>query len=249
MKSTWLLLLLLLFLWKCNALFEWIHPESWRSKKPMPSDSVSDEQLVNKTTQSGVDTIKQSYKQAKEKLSSAKDKISSSATDKLAQKTSDIKDQVASIRDEASESLFNPIKRFFTGHHHHHEDDEEVGWLRDVLSSVTASSFRTFPEEYILFVDVPGIPAEHLQVSIEKARLHVRGQFNTCIKASSYSKVEEDKKVCVQRSVDRSFSIPEDVDSEGVGCAWKDGVLITRFPRIEIKGRQVPIVPEKQSWF
>ena len=123
--------------------------------------------------------------------------------------------------------------------------------MKEVLTSVVASSFRTFPEEYILFVDVPGIPTEHLKINIEKSRLHIRGQYNTCIKAKMASSkiVNDDDKVCVQRSVDRSFSVPEDVDGERVGCGWKDGVLIVRLPRIEIKGREVPIIPEKQHWF
>lgn len=139
------------------------------------------------------------------------------------------------------------------------EEPDDPEWL---LSQLIESNsfpyrpfFRTFPDEYILFIDCPGIPPSALKVTLTGGHcVHIQGAHEACIEEHSATSGEKGQKhkhetrLCVERQIDRAYKVPEDVNLEAVESASKDGVLAIRFPRIADSGREVP-VKQIKSWF
>lgn len=218
------LLLLLFFTLKSVALFEWMHSK----KADDPTIALKDVKYLQDKAQDVKDVVKEKYEDAKDKVNEKYQKF---------------------VSDDGS--IFNPIKKFFSPYYDdaNEAQADHTKWLREALES--ASTFRTFPHEYILFVDVPGIPLTDLHVQLEgkRSRLHITGQYNTCVDEKDIaSSVME---VCVERKVDKSFKVPDDIDGEKVSCGWRDGVVIVRLPRIEVVAKEVPVNPIKPQhhWF
>ena len=59
-------------------------------------------------------------------------------------------------------------------------------------------------------------------------RLRVHGTHGTCLAGTG-----EIDRFCLERQVDRSFSIPEDVVLDHIEGLLKDGVLMIKLPRLQ----------------
>lgn len=106
--------------------------------------------------------------------------------------------------------------------------------------------WREYPDEYLFFLDVPGIPRSELACNITRNHLVISGQHGTCIRPAKTAQGED--RFCVERGVMETVRIPEDVAAEKLECKFKDGVLIVRMPKSIVKGKKIPIKDYVPSW-
>ncbi len=105
-------------------------------------------------------------------------------------------------------------------------------------SSLPAVNVEEDEKEYRIEVAAPGLEKEDLKVSVDDGVLTI----------SSEKKVEkEDKKESYIRrefgytSFNRSFTLPEEVNSEKISAKHKNGVLHISIPKAEVK-----VTPSKE---
>jgi len=82
--------------------------------------------------------------------------------------------------------------------------------------------------EYTIRADLPEVKKEDIDVSVENGVLTISGERR-------YEKASDDerehRRETFHGSFQRSFSLPEDVDVEGINADSKDGVLIVHLPK------------------
>ena len=82
--------------------------------------------------------------------------------------------------------------------------------------------------EYTIRADLPEVKKDDIEVSVENGVLTISGERR-------YEKASDDerehRRETFHGSFRRSFSLPEDVDVEGINADSKDGVLIVRLPK------------------
>lgn len=143
--------------------------------------------------------------------------------------------------------MIDPLRRLFSPSSTSRQY-EESEWLYQTLLSVSPPRhfFRTFSDEYILFVDCPGIPPSSIKVNLATNRnIKIQGSHEACIQEKGHG---DGSRLCVERQFDREYRYPEDVNPDAVECAIKDGVLAIRFPRIQPTGRDIPVKQVKSSF-
>lgn len=100
-----------------------------------------------------------------------------------------------------------------------------------------AIDVRANGDEIVFTCDVPGVKEEDLEVTIEAGTLTIKGQRR-------YVGGEKDQ-VWLGRSYgafERSFTLPDAVDPDGLSAELADGVLTVRVPRKpQAKPRRIPI--------
>jgi HSP20 family protein len=93
--------------------------------------------------------------------------------------------------------------------------------------------------EYVVKMDVPGIPKENLSINLEDHQLVVRGE------RSEEKKEENENRIVVERrygSLFRSLGLPKAASEEEVDAEVKDGVLTIRIKKVEeAKPRRIEI--------
>lgn len=89
-----------------------------------------------------------------------------------------------------------------------------------------------------LFVELPGINKDAIDISIENGILTVSGErtFNSG-EQESFRRVER-----VYGKFSRAFRVPRDVDGSRVAATYENGVLTLELPKVEAaKPRQIKI--------
>lgn len=94
----------------------------------------------------------------------------------------------------------------------------------------------------ILHVEIPGVNKEDVKISINEERiLSIRGE-------KKQSETQEDHKfIRIERrfgSFDRSFTLPEFIDINGIQAEFNNGILTITLPKVEPekpKSIEVPI--------
>ncbi len=82
--------------------------------------------------------------------------------------------------------------------------------------------------EYTLTAEIPGVEKENVKLEVHDGLLSLRGE------KLAEAKSDDDKEVVLERrfgSFERSMSLPEDADTEGITASHKDGILTVRIPR------------------
>jgi HSP20 family protein len=81
---------------------------------------------------------------------------------------------------------------------------------------------------YALYVDVPGVRPEEIDVSMENGILTLRGTRNTEAGAAreGYKRIER-----VHGTFYRRFSLPDTADAEGISARYQNGVLEIVIPK------------------
>jgi len=116
----------------------------------------------------------------------------------------------------------------------HHEDEANLShWVPSV-------DIKSEEKRYVIFVDVPGVKPDKIEVFMENNMLVIKGERSTETKESEegYSRVER-----VSGSFYRSFTLPDDADAESIKAHSENGVLELSIPkkkqttskRIEVK--------------
>jgi len=91
----------------------------------------------------------------------------------------------------------------------------------------------------VLRLEVPGVKADDMDISLENHKLTVRGErkFEGDKKAENFLRVERRYGAFL-----RSFTLPNTVNSEKVEAAYNDGVLeITLLKRPEAQPKQIKV--------
>jgi HSP20 family protein len=85
-------------------------------------------------------------------------------------------------------------------------------------------------KEFMIRAELPGVKKEDVQVTLDQGMITVRGERK---------QHKEDKSEKLHRvesfygSFERAFSLPDNVNAEGVRCDTKDGVLTVHIPKTE----------------
>ncbi|GJL62821.1 MAG: molecular chaperone [Nitrospirales bacterium] len=84
--------------------------------------------------------------------------------------------------------------------------------------------------EYLIKAELPEVKNDKVKVSLQNDVLSITGERN-------YEKEEKNKKVHrierAYRSFSRTFTVPEDTDSEQVSAEFKEGILKVHLPKTQ----------------
>lgn len=187
-------------------------------KQAIQQQIIEDESILEKAkhgAQAVVENVASSGKKAKESIEDTGKKAASTISKKY------------------EENIAKPLRHWTTGreedlwssHPWSHWFDSSRPWIHSVAS---LGQFRTFPNEYIVYLDMPGVPKEEIEIFVRGHRLRVHGTHGTCLAGTG-----EIDRFCLERQVDRSFNIPEDVALDHIEGLLKDGVLMLKLPRLQ----------------
>lgn len=96
------------------------------------------------------------------------------------------------------------------------------------------------PDGYVLRLEVPGVTAEEIDVSILKATVTIRGSKRAPQDVTEGSRNLRTE--CRFGSFCRRFELPGPVNEETVSASFKDGVLFVRVQKIaEAVGKSVKV--------
>ena len=102
-----------------------------------------------------------------------------------------------------------------------------------------AADIRETKEAYLVEAELPGLTKEDVNVTFENGVLTLSGERKL------ESETEEDNYRRIERrygSFTRSFSLPREVDAEGVNATFKEGLLTVTVPKVEqAKPRSIAI--------
>lgn len=114
---------------------------------------------------------------------------------------------------------------------------------KDIFTTFTPSiNTREGEFAYHIDVDLPGVKKEDISVKIENNVLTLKGERKTKkeVKKEDYYKMESSF-----GSFMRSFTIPDNVDSENIHAENKDGVLEITLPKKEMKSKSAKEIKVK----
>ena len=85
-------------------------------------------------------------------------------------------------------------------------------------------------DEVVVTVELPGLSAEDVDVSVEDSTLTVSGsrEFSSDVEEGSYHRIERR-----YGAFSRALTLPPQVDTSKVGARFEDGVLTVDVPKIE----------------
>merc|ERR1712065_89412 len=89
---------------------------------------------------------------------------------------------------------------------------------------------------YVVQVDVPSVPKDKLQVSLEKGVLRIAAEFE------SEKQEDGEKYHWVERksgSMSRSIKLPSNIDQEGITASSENGVCTITIPKVNAKKADV----------
>ncbi len=98
-----------------------------------------------------------------------------------------------------------------------------------------AADISETEKEYVIRAELPAVKKEDVQVTFEAGVITIKGQRKqrTEDKNEKFHRIES---FC--GTFERSFSLPENVDAEGISCQSKDGVLTVHLPKTVVKSEQ-----------
>jgi len=107
----------------------------------------------------------------------------------------------------------------------------EEGENRAAVDFVPAVNTREADDAYYVEVDLPGVKKEDLSIDVNDNVLTISGE----------RKVEEERQEdefyrveSFYGTFERSFTLPEDVEVDGIEAEARDGVLTVRIPKAQI---------------
>jgi len=115
---------------------------------------------------------------------------------------------------------------------------EERGW---------APAIEVFDKEdkFMVKVEVPGIKAEDIDISVVGDTLTIKGE------RKAESEVKEENYYCCERSYgsfSRSIALPSNVDANKIEANYEDGVLEVSLPKApEVKPKKVAVSAKKKE--
>ena len=92
-------------------------------------------------------------------------------------------------------------------------------------------------KEYLIKIDLPEVPKEDVKVLYEDGMLSIKGErkVEKEVKGEKVHRTER-----YYGAFERSFAVPEDVDTKAIRAESKDGVLTLHLPRVAVE-RERPL--------
>lgn len=118
-------------------------------------------------------------------------------------------------------SLFDEFSRMFPAM----TDDES----RVVGSNwAPAVDIKEEADRYVIHADIPGVPPEDIDISMEQGVLTIKGERHHEAEQDKegYHRIEREHGTFMRR-----FALPENVDAENITAASKDGVVELSLPK------------------
>jgi HSP20 family protein len=112
------------------------------------------------------------------------------------------------------------------------EDVSSRGWVPPVDIQETEDTYR-------LLAELPGLTKDDIQITLENNVLRLSGErkLEKDVKRESYQRIER-----TYGAFARSFSLPHQVNSDGVQAAFENGILTITVPKAEqSKPRKIAI--------
>jgi HSP20 family protein len=94
-------------------------------------------------------------------------------------------------------------------------------------------------EAIVISADLPGLRAEDVEVTVEEGVLTIRGErkLEELSEGDTYHRVER-----LYGSFERTFTVPNSVDTENISAQFRNGVMTLTLPkREESKPRSIKI--------
>ena len=113
-----------------------------------------------------------------------------------------------------------------------HEDEATAGW-------VPATDVKETDAALFVYVELPGLHKDDVEVSLENSVLEVRGERRF---AKDDTKETYHRRERLYGKFSRSFRLPRNVDGAGVSASFVDGLLTLELPKAEeARPRQIEI--------
>ena len=118
---------------------------------------------------------------------------------------------------------------------------ENLGTSEDVSNRAWAPAVNIRETDNAFFVEaeLPGLTKDDIDITLENNMLKLSGErrFEKDVSEKNYHRVERS-----YGNFLRTFSLPSEVDAEGVKASFKDGVLTIEIPKAEqAKPRKISI--------
>jgi HSP20 family protein len=96
-------------------------------------------------------------------------------------------------------------------------------------------------KEYLIRAELPAVKKEDVKVTVDQGMITIEGERKQEKedKTERYHRIES-----FHGSFARSFSLPENVNADGIRCESKDGVLVVHIPKTKVeasKARQIKV--------
>jgi len=124
-----------------------------------------------------------------------------------------------------SEAFFNRLMPSRAFHWPALGDGHKTEWTPSTNISET-------DREYTIRAELPAIKKEDVQVMVDNGVITIKGERKQQQedKNEKYHRVES-----FYGAFERSFSLPEDVNTDSIKCESKEGVLTVHIPKAEVK--------------
>jgi HSP20 family protein len=120
------------------------------------------------------------------------------------------------------------------------------GWSRPVLEGekvewLPAANISETDKEYLIRAELPAVKKEDVKVTVDGGMITIAGERKQQKedKGEKYHRIESS-----YGSFVRSFTLPDDVNTDAIRCEDKDGVLTVHLPKSEIsksKPKQITV--------
>jgi len=104
------------------------------------------------------------------------------------------------------------------------------GEVKKDVAFIPTVNTREGDDAYYIEVDLPGVKKEDINIDVNEDVLTISGERKVKEeqKDDKFYKVES-----VYGKFERSFTLPEDVDSEKIEAEFKNGVLEIKIPKVQ----------------
>ena len=125
----------------------------------------------------------------------------------------------------------NMLDRFF--------DDDFFNWPSQFKMSdrsLPAINIKETDTAFLMEVAAPGLNKEDFKVEVHNDLLTISSEQETNKESNDDGYTRREFSFS---SFQRSFSLPEGVDSEAINAIYKDGILQLSIPKVEVKEEEV----------
>ncbi len=126
--------------------------------------------------------------------------------------------------------------------------EKQVSQTRDLERTRSRAVFapdvdiRETRDELIVYADIPGVPEDKVEVTLEKGVLTIRGEVPVDRKDGKYSRILGEY---ATGDYERAFTLSDEVDQEKIRATVKDGVLTLHLPKAApAKARKIQVAAE-----
>ncbi len=114
----------------------------------------------------------------------------------------------------------------------------ELSRLFDAPNSETACEIVDTPEAYKIYLDVPGVRKEDLEIEVKDRKLHVLGERRPGDRPEHHKVLHQERQFGKFR---RTFSLPEGIAEDEARASFTDGVLEIVLPKAPVKSNRILI--------